>query len=297
MQEINIITLAEPGCVANGVSVALSTQKRRFALLAYLALERSAPRARVAALFYPEIDERRAARRLTQTIYALRRQLGSDCIESRGAELRARAALVSDACQFGTLAERGDYAEALALYERPFLDGFYVNRATEWERWAERRRGVFARIYAQAARLWIARLIDQGSHESAIAQANRWLEVDAESQEAHRFIMVALMGAGRVDDALRHYRAWERDLLVHHGDQPSDSMKALLEELNGVANAQAEGLKELKPLADKGNETPRPLTLVRDATPVADAADNAGTDSHNRLKRAMQRLAYRIVAM
>jgi DNA-binding SARP family transcriptional activator len=156
---------------------------------------------------------------------------------------------------------------------------------------------VFARIYAQAARLWIARLIDQGSHESAIAQANRWLEVDAESQEAHRFIMVALMGAGRVDDALRHYRAWERDLLVHHGDQPSDSMKALLEELNGVANAQAEGLKELKPLADKGNETPRPLMLVRDATPAAGAAGNAGTDSHNRLKRAMQRLAYRIVAM
>src|SRR5262245_26575857 len=129
MQEIKIITLAEPGCVANGVSIALPMQKRRFALLAYLALERSAPRATVAALFYPEIDDRRAARRLTQTIYSIRQQLGSDCIESRGGELRARASLVSDACLFGTLAERGDYAEALTLYDRPFLDGFYLNRA------------------------------------------------------------------------------------------------------------------------------------------------------------------------
>src|SRR5262245_53754701 len=181
--KIDITTLGELSCLCDDADTALPSQKRRFALLAYLAFERSAPRAKVIALFYPEIDERQAARRLNQSIYAIRQDLG-DCIESRGGELRARDFLMCDAFRFGNLAEKGEFARAFDLYRRPFLDGFYLNDCLEWDRWVERRRAVLARMYVQAARMLTSKLIDQGDFNLAAEHASRWVELDNDNEEA-----------------------------------------------------------------------------------------------------------------
>ncbi|MGH7459971.1 MAG: AfsR/SARP family transcriptional regulator [Longimicrobiales bacterium] len=265
MPTINVIALSEPRCVYDGADTALPVQKRRFALLAYLAIERSAPRTRIVALFYPEIDEARAARRLTQSIYSIRQVFGNDCIETRGGELRACESLVSDACDFGTLADRGEYELAFGLYRRPFLDGFYLSDACDWERWVERKRAVLARTFAQAARLSISRFIERGNYPAAVACSSRWLELDEDNLEAHRLFMTALARSGRGEDALCHYQGWERALREHQGDVPCEQMRTFLEGLRQTIAATPARNDQVR---DERTSTMAPTTITIAAAPV-----------------------------
>ncbi|MGH7469129.1 MAG: AfsR/SARP family transcriptional regulator [Longimicrobiales bacterium] len=299
MSIINVITLSEPSCVCDGAETTLPVQKRRFALLAYLAMERSAPRARIVALFYPEIDESRAGRRLTQSIYSIRQVFGSNCIETRGGEVRACESLISDAGDFGTLADRGEYELALALYRRPFLDGFYLSKACDWERWVERRRAVLARTFSHAARLWIGKLIEQANYVAAITQASRWLELDEDNQEAHRLFMTALARSGRGEDALCHYQNWERSLLEHQGDVPCEPMTAFIDNLR--KNLGPAPVKPAEPEVHRpGKNGVLPMALVpessrvsRDGAPAPPAAEAPG-----RIRSMIQRaLKHRIAAL
>ncbi len=234
---IRLVTLDELRCFHNGAETDLPSQKRRFALLVYLAMERSAPREKIAALFYPEIDEERARNRLKQSTYALRRDFGDDCIETKADELRANAALILDARDFGSLAEIGDYGRALELYRRPFLDGFYLDDADEWERWVDRKRSVLAGTYARAARAWVNTLIEKQEYEAAIAHTTRWLEFDESSAEAHRLHMTALASAGQHAEALAHYETWERRLREEEGTEPSAAVAQLAREIRSASAA------------------------------------------------------------
>src|SRR5262245_17539109 len=99
---VHLITLGELRCVYNGADTDLPKQKLRFALLVYLAMERSAPREKVLALLWPEVDEDRARARLKQTIFELRQAFGTSCIESKGSELRVADDVTLDARDFGT---------------------------------------------------------------------------------------------------------------------------------------------------------------------------------------------------
>ncbi|HSL68829.1 MAG TPA: hypothetical protein VK864_01240, partial [Longimicrobiales bacterium] len=65
----------------------LASQWLRAAVLTYLALERTCTRDTLQAMLWPESDADSAAHRLSQAVYALRRALGEDCIETRGREL------------------------------------------------------------------------------------------------------------------------------------------------------------------------------------------------------------------
>ncbi|MGH7469385.1 MAG: BTAD domain-containing putative transcriptional regulator [Longimicrobiales bacterium] len=234
-----LITLDELRCVHNGADTDLPAQKFRFALLVYLGMERSAPREKVAALFYPEVDQERARHRLSQSVYVIRQTLGTDCIETRGEELRARDSLVLDARDFGTLADVGEFGRALALYRRPFLDGFFLDDADEWERWAERKRAILSRTYAQAARSWITTLCDRQEQGAAIAQAMQWLEFDERNEDAHRLLMTALAQAGRRTDALAHFDAWERRLREEEGVKPPEALRKVAEEMRSPVRTPA----------------------------------------------------------
>ena len=290
MPNINVITLSEPRCVYEGADTALPVQKRRFALLAYLAMERSAPRARIVALFYPEIDEARAGRRLTQSIYSIRQVFGGDCIETRGGELRACESLVCDANDFGTLADRGEYELALGLYRRPFLDGFYLSDACDWERWVERKRAVLTRTFSHAARLATGRLIEQGKFATAVTHASRWLELDEDNQEAHRLFMTALARSGRAEDAIRHYLCWERGLREHQGDVPCEQMKSFFEALRKSVGGASVNIDQGRP--DREAIVVQPAAsqsaaqVPAEMSPASDSAEAKGL--RGILRRALQ---------
>jgi DNA-binding SARP family transcriptional activator len=109
-------------------------QPRRAALLCYLAL--ATPRGfhrrdSLFALFWPEDDAEQARHALRQSVYFLRRTLGTSTIMSRGDEELALAPeqVRCDVWAFeGAIAE-GRPAEALAFYRGELLAGFHISAA------------------------------------------------------------------------------------------------------------------------------------------------------------------------
>jgi DNA-binding SARP family transcriptional activator len=231
MSRIRLITLDAPRCFHDSTDNDLPLKRRRFALLVYLAMERSAPRERIATMFSPEVDEARAYGRLKQSVYELRQAFGMDCIQTRGSELSVHDSLTIDACDFGAFAEGGDYRRAIELYQRPFLDGFYLTGASGWERWVDRRRAVLARVYVQSARALVNAQLEKRDFDGAIACAQRWIELDEHNYSAHRVHMTALVAAGRTDAALSHYAELERRLMRTEGEQPPDELREFAEEI------------------------------------------------------------------
>jgi DNA-binding SARP family transcriptional activator len=237
---IELITLGELRCLHDGVETEVPKQKLRFALLTYLAMERSAPREKLAAMFWPGVDEERARHRLSQSLHALRKSLTTDCISTHGDQVRASADIVVDARDFGTRADVGLYERALELYQRPFLDGFFVDDAGDWERWVERQRAILARTYTHVARTAISGLLDQQRYEETIELATRWLALDPAGEDAHWFLISGLTGAGRTREAIELYDQYERQLREDIGEAPSARMQTLLRDIRaGLTQPEA----------------------------------------------------------
>ncbi len=125
-----------------------AAQRRCLALLSLLACAGPAgtSRERIQAYLWPEGDAGRAAHRLTQLLYLLRRDLRADALFLGSSELRLNPAVItSDLEEFGGAIERGDFVGANAAYGGPFLDGFFLDQSPEFERWVEKQREEYRR--------------------------------------------------------------------------------------------------------------------------------------------------------
>ena len=241
-------------------------QRRRLALLALLAAAPtgSVSRERIAALLFPEADAAHSRRGLSDALHAVRRTLGRDAVLAVGDELRLNPALVqSDVAAYEAADAAGDVDRAIALYQGPFLDGFFVSDAPELERWVEDVRQRFA------------------------ARHGRLLEKAAEAAESHGDLARALDRWRRLAQhdpcssraALRLCRAMER-----HGD-PAGALQAarlhaarLRDELGVEAGADIlaviERLARPATAAPSANEAilgvpPTPAPAAMSETPLA----------------------------
>ena len=130
-------------------------QSKRFALLVYLAV--AAPggfhrRDTILSLFWPDLSEKRARNALNKALHFLRFHLGSEVVESRGSvEVGLKADSVwCDAVAYQEAYEGGRLGEAVELYGGPFLEGFHVSEAAEFEHWVDRQREHFEQRYSAA---------------------------------------------------------------------------------------------------------------------------------------------------
>ena len=118
-------------------------QPRRLAVLALLARAGpgGVPRDRIVATLWPDIEEERARHTFSQTVYAIRREVGNDEVITGVRELRLNTELLSiDVLDFQSALADRNLQRAAEAYGGPFLDGFHVPGAAEVERWVERAR-------------------------------------------------------------------------------------------------------------------------------------------------------------
>ena len=104
-----------------------AAQPRRLAILALLARagDRGLSREKVIGFLWPDSDEERARRLLSQAVYMLRRDLGSEDAIVGVRDLRIGSdVLTSDLGEFERALGARDYDHAAALNAGPFLDGF-----------------------------------------------------------------------------------------------------------------------------------------------------------------------------
>jgi len=174
---------------------AVLVQPKRTAIVAYLAV--ATPRGfhrrdSLLALFWPEQDAAHARNALRQALHGLRHTLGEDVLISRGDE---EVGLEASQCRCDVwdleqTLHAGDLERAVSFYRGPFLGGFFLGGAPEFERWVEAERNRLSRLYASglerlaqaaetrgdvpAAVQWWSRLAGHSPHTSRVAVRLMW---------------------------------------------------------------------------------------------------------------------------
>ena len=201
-----------------------AAQPRRLGLLALLAAsgEQGRTRDQILAMLWAESDEERARKGLNQALYALRQEMGADDVILGVRDLRLNPDLVaSDLAAFSGAIKAGQLERAAAEYTGPFLDGFHLSEAPEFERWLEEERAGLARDYATALQ-GLARRAEEGGDRPGAAEW--WRKLAAQDPLNARValgLMQALVAAGDPTAALQHARVYEV-LLEQELEAPPD---------------------------------------------------------------------------
>ena len=185
-------------------------QARRLALLALLA--RGTPGVRretLSTYLWPESDPDRARNALNQAVFSLRRDIGESALIVTGGEVRLNTAQVSvDVVEFEQALATGSLEHAVQLYAGPFLAGFFLPDAGEFERWVESERAQLARRYVDALSRNATNAEAAGDWAQAVVG---WQRVVATEPLSARFVvrvMRALAASGDRTAALQHARTY-----------------------------------------------------------------------------------------
>lgn len=209
-------------------------QRKSLALLALLAASggRGVSRDRIIAYLWPEAEADKAGHRLTQLAYALRRDLGSDDLFLGSADLRLNPAVISsDVQEFIAARRAGDLERAVSVYGGPFLDGFFLTGAPEFERWMENERAGLARDYGEALETLAADAGVRGDHRLAASWWRRLAGHDPLSSRVTVHLMSALASAGRRAEALEQARAYQELIREELEAAPNPAVLALAAQL------------------------------------------------------------------
>jgi TolB-like protein/Flp pilus assembly protein TadD len=136
-----------------------------------------------------------------------------------------------DVRDFEDALARGELARAVGLYTGPFLDGFFLADAPEFEHWATRERERLATAYARA----LESLAEGAERERDYRGAAEWWKARAandllDSRVALR-LMRALEAAGNRAGALQHASVHQRLLQEELGLQLTPEIAELVQEL------------------------------------------------------------------
>ena len=223
---LQLQVLGSTAVTANGgVSGGAAAQRKALALLALLAAagRRGLSRDRVLAMLWPDSPADRANHRLTQLLYSLRRDLGSAELFLGSAELRLNPeALAVDLAEFTAALEAGEFARAVAAYGGPFLDGFFLSDAPDFEHWVELERARLAQRHSAAVEALARGAATEGDVVAAAGWWRQLAQVEPLNSRVAVCYMEALATAGDRPSALRFARTHET-LLREEFDTPPDA--------------------------------------------------------------------------
>jgi DNA-binding SARP family transcriptional activator/tetratricopeptide (TPR) repeat protein len=248
---------------SDGPVAGRATQRRRLALLSLLALApgRALSREKLIGYLWPEHTTEQARRLLTVSVYEIRRALGEQALLTRGDELVLDPAVGVDVVEFREAVEAGHWDRAVTRYRGPFLDGFYVADALEFERWAEVEREHLARQFREALERWAEQRRDGGDARGAVEAWRRLAAEDPFNGRVAVGLMGALDAAGDHVGAIRHARVHAKLLCEELGVEPDAEVEALAERLRrepAAALPSEPGGSTLPAQPRRGVAEPRP---------------------------------------
>lgn len=228
-------------------------QPRRLAMLALLAIagERGVTRDTLLAYLWPDVDEERGRRALTQALYALRRDLGSDEAFLGMKDLRLNPDMVtSDVAEFRDAASAGDLDRAAAVWRGPFLEGFHLPGSDTFERWVEEQRAGLQHDYTALLDQLAARARERGDTRTAAGWLRKLAATDPLNARVAVRLMQVLAEQGDVSGALQHARVYETLVRQELELPPDREVVALAEQLRQRAMvAGSEGPAGVQPEA------------------------------------------------
>jgi DNA-binding SARP family transcriptional activator/TolB-like protein len=234
----------------------ITSQRKLLALLALLAVAKNKglSRDKILALLWPESETVQARNALSQLVFRARRDLGADAIVGT-VDLRLNSELISsDVEDILALLASGDDESAVGLYDGPFLDGFFVSDAPEFERWVQEQRTRLHGVVQGA----LDRLANRSAMARDLSGVVRWRQRSAQleplSSRAATAYIVALANAGDRTVALRFGAEYEALLRVELDAEPDAAFLATLENLKGNP-VQLDSTPALAPSSRASNST------------------------------------------
>jgi TolB-like protein/DNA-binding SARP family transcriptional activator len=268
---LDLRTLGTVDLRSDGASVlSVLSQPARVAILVYLAAARPrGPHRRdvLLNLLWGERDEAAARASLRQTLYRLRQSLGDDLIDGAGEQsvtLNNRA-VWCDAVEFERALDERRFADAVELYHGPFLNGFNVPDALEFERWVDDERRRLANRAKEAFWCLSDASAARGAFEEAAAFTRRALEIEPDDERVWRRLIDLLDHQGDRAAALRTYEQLVERMASELEAAPSPETQEL------IARIRARRFE--RPLAER--ERPR-VADVPAPTTMASAPNDLG---------------------
>jgi TolB-like protein/DNA-binding SARP family transcriptional activator len=219
-----------------------AVQRRRLALLAMLAAARTrgVSRDRLITFLWPDADAENGRSFLSDSVYRINQALGGDVILTPGDELRLDATrLPSDIEEFEEALARGNPEEAVRLYAGPFLDGFFLPEAVEFERWTEGERERLAREYARALEALAVSAEQEGPPAAAVDWWRKLAAQDPYNSRVALRLMQSLVAAGERAAAIQHARVHEMMVRQELDIEPDTAVRTLAEQLKHDAGRVA----------------------------------------------------------
>ena len=209
----------------DGLVTGALTQRRRLALMALLAVarERGMSRDKVVAYLWSESDAERAPRK----------QYAPEDLILGGKTLRLNPAVIrTDVGEFECALERGALEEAVTMWGGPFLDGFFLRDALEFEHWVEGERDRLARRLCTACVELATAAAAQGVPDRSAQWWRRAADIDPLDSQIAISVVEALAAMGNSAGAIRHAQRHRERLRDELGIAPDARLEALVARLS-----------------------------------------------------------------
>ena len=186
---------AEEPCLGAGKPLVL--------LARLLAERRGVARDVLAAMLWPEAEEKRARASLRQALHVMRRVIGESMLNESRHSVAVSSDLTADVRTFERCFADGDDASSIALYTGPFLEDVSLSDANDADRWIEYERDRLCRLFALAVSREARRALTHGDADRAVDVATK-LRTLHPKQAKHWGLLLDVLRAAR-----RHRRLEE----------------------------------------------------------------------------------------
>ncbi|MDX1416215.1 MAG: BTAD domain-containing putative transcriptional regulator, partial [Candidatus Promineifilaceae bacterium] len=248
MQALGIRLFGRIEVTYSGQSVEIKSRKAQ-ALLTYLAITRRAhSRDRLAVLFWPEADEKRARNSLSRVLYQLNQTPLAQQLESSADNIQMRSGSVwVDVHFFEDLIRAwrshehqnpelcaeclSNLSEAVGLYPEDFLAEFYLSDANEFEVWSTAQRERLRRSMLNALDALAQAYLERAEFDRARRFARRQLEVEDLREPAIRLLLEALARSGHRREALAEFERFKAHLWAELAVEVSPTTQALADDI------------------------------------------------------------------
>lgn len=227
---IVLALLGTPGVKMNGRPLTCGSRKA-LALLAFVALEGRATRARLAALFWPDLDGASARRNLRRELHRLRGAGLNAALEEHGEGLAIAPSVATDVAEFEGALGRGDLALAMATYRGQFLGGLSIDDAGGLEAWAISWRQRLAQRFREAVEAQVSLHEAAGRWREALVCQLRLLEEDVPQEADFRTAMLLHARLGEREAAMHLFERCRRLLGRELGLRPMPQTLALADRI------------------------------------------------------------------
>ncbi len=210
----------------------LATTKAR-SLFAFLALHATSMHTRhlLAGMFWPDLPDASARRRLSQTLWrihqAFRERDYPLLVTSDTVGFQSDQRPWIDVVAFETAIAQGDephLREGIGLYRGEFMAGFY-------DEWIFPERERLRDLYLDALDILLSRCEEKGAWDEALRLARQLVREEPLRESAHQKIMQLCLHLGRTQEAIRQYQQLETILAEEMGIQPSAPVQRLYQQL------------------------------------------------------------------